>query len=324
MMDKQLAASTSPGLNRRQALALGGAASLLPTVSGFASAAAGSPRSATEPFGYCLNTSTISGQKLPFVKVIEIAAKAGFQAIEPWIREIEAYQKDGGSLDDLRKRIADLGLTVESAIGFAEWAVDDDARRKRGLETARRDLDLVARIGGKRLAAPPAGATDVANIPPARLAERYRTLLELGDRVGVVAELEVWGFSKCLGRLGEALHVAAETGHEKACVLADIYHLHRGGSGFGGLHLTGPNTMHVLHVNDYPDGPAPTLNDAMRVYPGDGVAPLGSIFRVLRDCGYRGFLSLELFNRDYWKQDALEVARTGLEKTRAAVRKAFA
>jgi sugar phosphate isomerase/epimerase len=39
--------------------------------------------------------------------------------------------------------------------------------------------------------------------------------------------------------------------------------------------------------------------------------------------GYRGYLSLELFNREYWKQDAFQVAKTGLEKTRAAVRKAL-
>ena len=37
-----------------------------------------------------------------------------------------------------------------------------------------------------------------------------------------------------------------------------------------------------------------------------------------------GMLSLELFNRTYWEQDALEVARTGLEKMRASVRKAMA
>jgi hypothetical protein len=35
-------------------------------------------------------------------------------------------------------------------------------------------------------------------------------------------------------------------------------------------------------------------------------------------------LSLEVFNRDYWQQDALSVAETGLEKTRAAVRRAMA
>jgi hypothetical protein len=42
------------------------------------------------------------------------------------------------------------------------------------------------------------------------------------------------------------------------------------------------------------------------------------------ETGFRGMLSLELFNRDYWKQDALTVAKTGLEKTQASVRKALA
>ena len=75
-------------------------------------------------FQYCFNTSTIRGQKLTLVEEIDIAAKAGYQAIEPWIGEIETHVQDGGSLADLKKRIADLGLTVESAIGFAEWIVD--------------------------------------------------------------------------------------------------------------------------------------------------------------------------------------------------------
>ena len=50
------------------------------------------------------------------------------------------------------------------------------------------------------------------------------------------------------------------------------------------------------------------MNDAHRVYPGDGVAPLGEILRTLRGNGCRCVLSLELFNRDYWKQDAMQVA----------------
>ena len=62
------------------------------------------------------------------------------------------------------------------------------------------------------------------------------------------------------------------------------------------------------------------ITDAHRVYPGDGVAPLRELLRDLRRSGFRGVLSLELFNRDYWQQDALTVARTGLDKMRAAVR----
>ena len=75
-------------------------------------------RPANEPFGYCLNTSTIRGNKLDLPGVISAASKTGFQALEPWISEIDAYTTGGGSLKDLGKRIADAGLTVEGAIAF--------------------------------------------------------------------------------------------------------------------------------------------------------------------------------------------------------------
>src|SRR5436190_12476145 len=130
-------------------------------------------------FHYCFNTSTIRGQKLSLVEEVDIAAEAGYKAIEPWISEIETYAQQGGSLPDLKKRIADCGLTVESAIGFAEWIVDDDTRRNKALEQARREMELVQQIGGKRIAAPAAGATEVENIDYLKVAERYRALLSL-------------------------------------------------------------------------------------------------------------------------------------------------
>lgn len=272
-------------------------------------------------FGYCLNTSTISGQKLDIIEVVEIAAKAGYQALEPWIRELDQYVKAGGSLKELGKRIADKGLTVESAIGFPEWVVDDDTRRKKGLEEAKRCLDIVAQIGGKRLAAPPAGATNQTDLNLVKAAERYRALLELGDQAGVVPELEVWGFSKSIGRLSEAAYVAIEAGHPKACLLTDVYHLYKGGSKIEGLRLLNGAALPVIHFNDYPAEPArDTITDALRIYPGDGVAPMKELFAALKAIGFRGYLSLELFNRDYWKQDALTVARTGLEKMKAVVK----
>ncbi len=136
--------------------------------------------------------------------------------------------------------------------------------------------------------------------------------------------VEFWGPSKTLSRLGEALLVAVESGYPKACVLADVYHLYKGGSGFTGLNLAGPQALQVIHTNDYPATPGrDKITDADRVYPGDGVAPLKQLFRDLYRLGFRGHLSLELFNRTYWMQDAMVVARTGLEKLRAVVRAAF-
>ena len=196
-----------------------------------------------EPFGYCLNTATIMGQKLPIVQEIEIAAKAGYQGFEPWVSELKKFVEDGGSLKDLGKRLRDGGLSVPSAIGFAEWIVEDDMRRKKGLEQAKRDMDAVQQIGGTRLAAPPMGATDKGDLSLLKIADRYRDLLEAGVKIGVIPQVEVWGFSKTLSRLGEAAMVAVESGRPQACVLADVYHLHKGGSGFQTLALLGASAM---------------------------------------------------------------------------------
>jgi 2-keto-myo-inositol isomerase len=308
----------NPDLSRREWLGSIAGTTLLGVGANPVSAAREDNR---EPFIFSLNTSTIRGQKIPIDREVAIAAKAGYQVIEPWVSELEDYVRAGGSLRDLRKRIEDSGLRVESSIGFCEWIVDDESRRKKGLEQARRDMDLVRQIGGKRIAAPPVGATNQADMPLQRITERYRALLEVGDKIGVVPQIEVWGFSRTLTRLGECALAAIESGHPKACVLADVYHLHKGGSGFAGVRLLSAAAMQIFHLNDYPaKPPRAKITDADRVYPGDGVAPLTTLLRDLRGLGFRGVLSLELFNREYWKQDALTVARTGLEKMRAVAR----
>jgi len=279
---------------------------------------------ASQPFGFALNTSTISGQKLKIADEIALAAKAGYDGIEPWIRELDAHVRAGGRLADLGKQAADLNLKFVDLIGFFEWAVDDDARRKKGLEEARRNFAMVREVGGARIAAPPFGATEQADLDLRKVADRYRELAAIGREFGVTPLVEVWGFSRPISRLGEAAMVAIESGAPNAAILPDVYHLHKGGSGYGGLRLLGPDSIPVLHMNDFPAGPRERLTDADRVYPGDGVAPLKAILRGLRDGGFRTTLSLELFNRDYWKDDASTVARTGLEKMRASVRAALA
>jgi len=197
--------------------------------------------------------------------------------------------------------------------------VDDDTARAAGLAEAERNMQLLAQIGGRRIAAPPMGAIDRSDLDLFKAAERYRALLELGDKTGVVPMVEVWGFSKCLNRLGEAAFIASESGHPSACILCDVYHLYKGGSPVSALRVLNGAALPVFHVNDYPAITPAEIQDADRVYPGDGIAPLTTILRTLGEIGFHGHLSLELFNKEYYAQDALTVARTGLEKLRAVV-----
>jgi 2-keto-myo-inositol isomerase len=314
-----------PQPSRRDFLAAGGILAGAGVCGSMPEVASAAPTESSPGFRYCLNFATLRGYKSGLVDMVEIAAKAGYQAIEPWLDTLHGYADQGGSLPDLGRRIADLGLSVESAIAFPQWIVDDRGKRALGMEQAKRDMDAVARIGGKRIAAPPAGANNGAEISLLEIANRYRALLELGDQMGVIPELEFWGSSANLRQLAQAMFVAIQADHPKACVLADVFHLYKGQSGFLGLRLLSSQAVQVVHLNDYPASPPrETITDRDRVYPGDGVAPMKQILRDLHRINPSAVLSLELFNPAYWKGDPLETARTGLAKMQHAVHAALA
>lgn len=317
----------STPLSRRELLqcsAAGATASLAMIAPLWAGNSADVTPSEKRSFGYCFNTSCIRKQKPDLVSEIEMVAQAGYDGIEPWIRELDGYVKAGGSLSDLKKRLSDLGLGVEGAIGFARWIAEDDDVRNKALEQVKREMDMLAQIGGKRIAAPPAGATGEPKLELLKIAERYHALLEVGRQTGVLPQLEIWGPSKNLSRIGEAVFVASESGHPDACLLLDVYHIYKGGSDFSGLKLINGRAMHVMHINDYPAAPPrETIGDRDRVYPGDGIAPLDEILKTLRDTGFTGMLSLELFNDEYYQQEPATVIETGIQKIDAAVRSAL-
>jgi 2-keto-myo-inositol isomerase len=316
---------SSPGAIGRRAF-LRGAASVLALGGGLGSArrlgaAAVEPNQDSEGQTMApriaLNTATIRGYQLPIEEQIRVTAAAGYQGIEPWLSDIAAFTAKGGRLADLRQQLADAGLQLVGAIAFWKWADADSATRVQGLELARREMETIAALGGACAAAPPLGT--VADVSLDAFAERYASLCEVGKGAGVTPLLELWGHSPKLSTLAEVLYVAAASGRADARLLLDVYHLYKGGNTFDSLGLLSGAALGLFHVNDYPaEPPRAEIQDRHRVWPGDGVAPLDQIAATLRGAGYSGFLSVELFNPDYWGGDPLSTARTGLEKTRRA------
>lgn len=306
-------------MNRREllkALGVTTAASFLPRLS---DAEAGPQPNAS--FTYCLNMATIRGHNLGFVKELEVASGAGFKAVEIWIDSLQTYLGKGGTLTDVKKRLEDLNLSVVNAIGFAEWIIDDDTKRKAGIEQMKREMDMLAQIGCKRTAAPPMGATEDPVLDLKKVAERYSTILDLGHATGVTPQLEMWGFSKNLRRVSDVMYVALETGNSSARVLLDIFHLYKGGSSIDTLPLISPSAIEILHVNDYPGNlSASAITDADRIYPGDGVAPIKKVLQILKNPARPLIISCEVFNKNYYKQDPLVVAKTALSKMKTVTK----
>jgi sugar phosphate isomerase/epimerase len=249
-------------------------------------------------------------------KYIDIASKAGYHGIEVWVRDVETALKEGHTLSSLKSYIDDHNLKVENAIGFAPWMAEGEA----GFFQMEQEMALLAGIGCLRIAAPPAGVPTNKSLDLFAVGEKYLRLLDLGRKTGVMPQLEFWGSSPVLWHLGQVLMIAAAADDPDVKILPDVYHMFRGGSGFHALKMLDGNLIEIFHMNDYPASkPREQQDDADRVYPGDGVAPMNEILTDLKNMGGEKILSLELFNRAYWEKDPLLVAKTGLDKMRSLV-----
>ena len=268
---------------------------------------------------YALNPPTVRGYGLSFKDQVRLAIAAGFDGLEPWLRDAHAAKASGEFAEAVRMA-KDAGFSFVNGIAFGTWAVDDPVQRAAGLEETKRDMELLAEMGCPCVAASMFGMQKpgARRLPLETVAERYDAVCELGARMGVRPLLEYWGHSVNLFRPEDALWVAARVGRANAGVLADVYHTYRGGGSFETYRFFSSATLPVLHMNDYPATPeAGRLTDADRVWPGDGVAPWKRVFGALDAAGANPWLSVELFNPNYWKSDALTTLRTALAKMKA-------
>lgn len=264
------------------------------------------------PFQYSLNSSTI--RPTPILQKIRVAEAAGYGAIELWHDDIDLHLQAGGKLADIRRAVDDHGLAVPTTIMLKGWCEPDGPAFERGWAECRRRLEQAAAIGAKHaIAGPPHGPVDYA-----LAAQRYRELLELGLSLGVRPAMEYLGFVQEVNSIAKALRIITESGHPKGTIVLDPFHDFRGGAGCEEIAKLRAAQIAVCHFDDAPASPPPhTQRDGDRVMPGEGVIPLQRFLALLRQVGYNGWISLELFREDLWQQDPLDVAKRGLTKMRA-------
>ena len=243
-------------------------------------------------FLYCLNTSTI--RPTPLLEKIAIAGKAGYQAIEPWNDEITAYLEQGGDWATLKRAIADAGLKVVSVIALHSWITTDGAEYERAFEECRRRMAQAVELGSPYIVASP--PREVVNL--GRATDRFAELLDIGAKIGVTPSMEFLGFVDGIKNVASAWAIASGTGNPRATVVADVFHMIRGGGSVDDLLTLKGDRIACFHINDVPAEPDPlTQKDEDRVMVGEGIADLPRVIENLRQIGYRGPLSLELFNR---------------------------
>jgi sugar phosphate isomerase/epimerase len=245
---------------------------------------------------------------------IRLTAEAGFEAIELWINDIYEFVGQGGEVRDIEKSLADHGLPVLSMIAVRAWGEAIDVEYPIMLDEVKRRLEMCARLGSTWLVcSPPRMPCDLDQV-----ARRYKDILELGRQFGVKPTFEYISFFESVSQLRQAWQIVQKVDDPEATLILDAFHSWNSNSTLDELRQIPGNRISHYHIDDaHPDILPTKQMDPDRVMIGDGVIDLRAEIQVLRDIGYQGAISLELFNQDLWAQDPREVLRTGIERMRA-------
>lgn len=262
---------------------------------------------------YALNASTI--KPAPLLEKIRVAGAAGYDGIELWAVELYQHVGRGGEISEVERALADHGLEVPCFIAARAWGENTGWEYQLALDEARRRFELAARIGSPLMVCtPPLERPGIEG-----LERGYGDLLQIGRETGVRAVLEYISFFASLNNVPDAAEVLDRCGDPEGCLVLDAFHNWNNRTTLDDIRALPLERIAHYHVNDAAPGiPAGQQKDPDRVMVGDGVIDLAAELGALKAKGYDRWLSLELFNASLWERDPLEVARLGLERSRAA------
>jgi len=249
---------------------------------------------------------------------IQAASRAGYDLIEIWAKKMEAYLSNH-SLANLRG-LFKKAKTKPLAINSVEFITFNSSWEK--INT----MNLIQRY------AKIAEAVDcpyIVLVPSPRpqgvsaqevLEESVKVLREISNKFRnykVNFAFEFLGFPWCsVSTLEQDFEIVKAVNRRNIGMVLDTFHFYAGGSSLESIQKIDKDKIYILHINDAEDRPRSELQDAHRLYPGEGVIPLREIISRLKEIHYDGPVSIEMFRPEYWTQTAEEVARKGMEAVR--------
>ena len=119
-----------------------------------------------------------------------------------------------------------------------------------------------------------------------------------------------------MGGPNAALAIAQRSGKANVGIMMDTFHYYLSQVQDADILAIPPEKLFIVHVNDSKDLPIPELKDKHRVHLGQGILPLDHDLGLRKQLGYDSFLSIEIFNEDYWQLPLDEVvgdAKTSID-----------
>ena len=246
------------------------------------------------PLPKSIATVSISGT---LAEKMEAAAAIGFDGVEIFENDLLTFE---GSPNDVRYLAESLGLTITCFQPFRDFEVDAGtaARPQHGPRRTQIRRHAAARCG------PAAGVQQRFTGLDRRRRPRHRRLAEMAERAqrrGLRVGFEALAWGRNVSTWRHAWKIVAAAAHPALGLIVDSFHTLALGDDLSGLSEVPADKIFLAQLADAPKLSMDVLSWSrhFRNFPGQGQLPVTAFVRDLIGAGYRGPLSLEIFNDEF-------------------------
>lgn len=241
---------------------------------------------------------------------LEAVAAAGFDSVEIFENDLLCHD---GTPRDVRRLVADLGMTISLFQPFRDFEGCRRERLRQNLDRAERKFDLMGELGCERILVCSSVAPDTIR-DDALIAEDLARLAERAAARGIVVGYEALAWGRHVNTFAHAWRLVQAVDHPHLGLLLDSFHTLAIGDDPAAIRDIPGERIVFVQLADAPRLAMDVLEWSRhhRCFPGQGDLDLSGFLAPVLASGYRGPLSLEVFNDGFRAAPAAATAADGL------------
>ncbi|MFF4523192.1 bifunctional sugar phosphate isomerase/epimerase/4-hydroxyphenylpyruvate dioxygenase family protein [Streptomyces bluensis] len=244
-------------------------------------------------------TVSLSGS---LTEKLTAASRAGFDGVEIFENDLLASPL---TPEDIRSRCADLGLSIDLYQPMRDIEAVPPEEFTRNLRRARHKFELMSRLGADTVLVC-SSVSPLAEDDDALAAAQLSQLAQLAQDFGIRVAYEALAWGRHVNTYDHAWRIVEAAGHPALGTCLDSFHILARGSDpkdLEGIADIPGEKIFFLQLADAPLMAMDVLQWSRhyRCFPGQGGLDVTGLLRHVIAAGYRGPLSLEVFN-DVFRQ----------------------
>jgi 4-hydroxyphenylpyruvate dioxygenase len=243
-------------------------------------------------------------------------AKAGFRAVEIFENDLTFFR---GKPREARAMAADLGLEIVALQPMRDFEAMPDPIRARNFERAARKFDLMHELGARLLCLCSNVSEEAIDDPP-RAAHDLAELADLARQHGFGIGYEALAWGRHVKDWTAAWDIVRAADRANLGVVLDSFHAFVRHNPIEPISALPADRLALVQIADAAaiEMDPLSLSRHYRCYPGQGDYPIVDFLDAVTRAGYRGPISLEIFNDQFRGASANAIALDGLRSLRAA------